>query len=172
MKKLLVLVLVLGIGSLASAGLSFNVGGLPVPDGGVIEVTVSDVFAVQIVNDLEVVGPIDIGWYAFEEANAEIAGPAVAYNENMPGEWSIGEYGPDAGMFWYTIENEVAGVGDTLVGPLFEIVLHCTAEGPVLIEVWNYDFDTVIASMTIIQTPEPASMALLGLGGLFLRRRR
>jgi hypothetical protein len=37
---------------------------------------------------------------------------------------------------------------------------------------WDYGYANVIDIVTIHQVPEPASMLLLGLGGLLLRRRK
>jgi hypothetical protein len=173
MKKLLVLTLVLAMATLANAGLSFNVGGVVVPDGmsGVIEIPVSTIFEVQIVNDEPVSGPIDIGFIGFGPQSAAEAGAPIAY-PNL-GTWTIESAGidPADGQFYYNVTNTVPAVGTTPVGPLFGILLHCTAEGPVPINVWNSNFDTVLAHLMIIQTPEPMTLALLGLGGLFLRRK-
>ena len=58
------------------------------------------------------------------------------------------------------------------------IVFHCEAEGPVTVVLGNIVDDgtgtyimQVFDSKVINQIPEPMTMALLGLGGLFLRRR-
>jgi hypothetical protein len=60
--------------------------------------------------------------------------------------------------------------------PLFSsIVFHCDGPGDVVVSLvhFNADFavDGVMDSIVIHQIPEPMTMGLLGLGGLFLRRR-
>jgi hypothetical protein len=52
-----------------------------------------------------------------------------------------------------------------------ELVLHCERLGDVTLTLFNPDLG-VLDSQVIHQIPEPMTMVLLGLGGLFLRRRK
>jgi hypothetical protein len=168
MKKLLCLVLVLAMGSLATAGLQLVVIGPPQP------LKPSDVFTVVLVNDtvpLPTIPPM--GGVSADLTFATVAGPAVIYDENIPGSWTIEEYGMDpAPIFYWTITNTQAGVGGIAAGAdILSITLHCEGKGPVLIQIWDSSFENVLAETIVMQIPEPASMLLLGLGGLFLRRK-
>jgi hypothetical protein len=51
------------------------------------------------------------------------------------------------------------------------LVFHCEAVGDVTLSVFDLD-GNVLDSQVIHQIPEPITMVLLGLGGLFLRRRK
>jgi hypothetical protein len=170
MKKLLVLTLVLGLASLASAALTLSVNGQVAPDE--ITINISDTVTIDLMAGAENVDAfVDTYWEAngnFEILNVRegdveaqgdfqfyIDGP-VPYN----GALSIGvksAWGPET--------PKVAG---TLM--LFD--LHCLGEGDVYIELFDAAGGSVADSLTIHQVPEPATMALLGLGALVLRRKK
>ena len=56
-------------------------------------------------------------------------------------------------------------------GLLFTNTFHCEGEGDVTLAIVGED-GLVVDTQVIHQIPEPASLALLGLGGFLLRRRR
>ncbi len=175
MKKTFIFILVLGMGTWAGADLLFNVNGVDVPNGGTIDVPVGTVFELQICSNFDYYQlPLSTGMISVDLTRAEIAGPPVDYDENLPGEWIIYEYGMDPEpTFYWLIECVYPGPGYYSLGlaPLFGIPLKCTAEGPVTVIVYDaWDFEEMI-SMTINQVPEPATLTLLGLGGLLIRRR-
>jgi hypothetical protein len=60
------------------------------------------------------------------------------------------------------------------VGILDAKELHCDFGGDALVYLLNGDDNVILDSITIHQTgvPEPMTIALLGIGGLFLRRRK
>lgn len=58
-----------------------------------------------------------------------------------------------------------------LTGTLVDgIVFHCDGQGNVVISLFDGD-GNLLDSVVIQQTPEPITLALLGLGGLFIRRK-
>ena len=74
------------------------------------------------------------------------------------------------------VESVVADLSDPITTPdgvvVDGIIFKCLEEGDVVLTLTNVDFDTIFDTVTIHQVPEPMTLGLLGLGGLFLRRRR
>jgi hypothetical protein len=52
------------------------------------------------------------------------------------------------------------------------ITFHCEGTGDVTVKLLNNQTSTVVAQAVISQIPEPMTVALLGLGGLLLRRKK
>ena len=159
MKKFLVLALVLGAASLASAAFELV---------GPIELKPSDTVTIDFLGEaggrgLYYVIVVDGNPGTFLDvalnANAGDTSSAVGYQEGGWGngyELTVADKDSDAQIF--------AGVWASLT-------FHCDGRGDVLIEAYrDPDYSAPVASLLIHQVPEPATMALLGLGALFLRR--
>jgi len=99
-------------------------------------------------------------------------GQAVPLSANL--DYGVGDWlgtGP-VDVFEATLANGVP-TDFSGVGVLADYQYHCLAEGiDVLVELMDATSGAMIDSLTIIQIPEPMTIALLGLGGLFLLRRR
>jgi len=162
MKKLLILMLVLGMTSAASAALSL---------GGVIngEILPGETGIVTVISD------DTSNWMAFigyDHTVVGVTGIVATSNAGSdsyvipdPGGW-VGYYEISAGDMSPPYDSEVAGVQ-------FEISVYGAAVDDVYtIERWDAAFETVLESGTVTVIPEPMTIALLGLGGLFLLRRR
>ena len=174
MKKFLVLMLVLGLTSSASAVLS-NItlsldGATPAPSD--ITLYPSDTVIIDIhhgATDTGLAylyfGPIDDDVYTLSNAVVlDPAGDLKSYVQYV-------EAGYDG--FEVTVDDTDPEVMPNItVGVIFEVTLHCEGAGDVAIALYDSDFASVLDSMTIHQIPEPMTVALLGLGGLFLRRRK
>ena len=88
----------------------------------------------------------------------------IAYPDGEDGVWGT--------IVLSTIPSVAAG---TMI--FNDITLHCEGPGPVTVSLYwvNGDDGSIISTMDTLvvhQTPEPMTMGLLGLGGLFIRRHR
>ena len=167
--------LVLGIASMATAGLTITVNGAPAEDSSIVMLP-SDYALIGLYND----GSVDktIGYLAIESGPGSWTGGYAVYR---------GPEGPATGSsyayaYYY---GPVTGMGDTWIlfdadadpgnlngiGILGDWEFHCDAPGDVVIT-YTDSATGLMDTLIIHQIPEPVTMALLGLGGLFLRRRK
>ena len=181
MRKLLILMLVLGMASLAHAGLTITVGaqGAGVDVGDTYTMSPTDYIWIGIEAQGVVPDPPK-QWHAY----LSIADPCT-----MPGSWTLGNntYSPPAiaaayntyfgpnpyyGDTWYA--NNTDGVPSNIAGDGLsaDFEFHCDGLGLVVIDLVDAASGLVIDTLSITQIPEPITIALLGLGGLFLRRRK
>jgi len=176
MKKLLVVMLVLSMASMANAALWITV------NGGTDDITISpsDTVAISIWGD----GTSDQSEYMLGIDNANpLAGTfnldsavilytgSDAYINFTEAEFAL-IYSPGVAIGLNDVPtpgNPKAPLNGELVST---IILHCDGEGLVILDLLNPDWDVVLDSVSITQLPEPITLSLLGLGGLFLRRRK
>jgi len=171
MKKLLVLTLVLGVASLASAGL--KLAGIPTGP-----VSPSDVIRVAVISD----EPIEAGF----------AGGVAIVVDGGPGSWTgnwgapgmpdpagegnevvyYGDVSDDFGLPWDVFMMDLT-VPSTQLRPAQEwFWADVQFAGPGVVNIILVDYDLNVNEEAAINViPEPASMLLLGLGGLLLRRK-
>ena len=169
MKKLLVLMLVLGMAAGANATIKLSVGGQDAPDE--IYIVPCTTIVIDITsNDAEPYG----SWLVLENAPSTL-GEFVPPGRIMPAagkDASMIDYGPQGYPGWWLCEAKSFDPGlPVIAGKHFEMDFHCTDYGDVIITLRSYD-ETEVDRLVIHQIPEPVSMVLLGLGGLLLRRRK
>jgi len=150
MKKLLALVLVLGLAAVANAGFVLEKAGEQL----------------QIVSDGDTSGAL---YFAIQGVG--VAGGVAAGNVDTGG---FSEWGPDADMFG--VLGDLPGISGALsVG----LATGGFTNGPILTNIsWDgkyaafYSMDEQGALTLVNVVPEPITMTLLGLGGLVALRRR
>lgn len=174
MKKLLILMLVLCMASAANATLTL------VSSAGTTILTGTTTM-IGINTDVGLAGGGMQGHVVVDEADASM------------GSWTGGGgtiyYPPSivdtAGSVYTYYYGAASGYGDMWLifgvaptpalggtGILADFEFGCDGIGDVTITLWNSDLTAVLDTITITQIPEPMTIALLGLGGLFLRRRK
>ena len=185
MKKLLILVAVLVFSTATMAG---TVSVQVVPPG---PYTPSQIVTVNVVNDdfpttpqMQTIAKMDIAALTASAGTAEAVGTlcdelkAGLYNEgalvNSGGDLITGLYGsvalgtqtgPPPGTVLYSYEFHIPEVP-------YSTIITLGIDGLVLKHVFGQELVANVIPAEIHVTPEPMTIALLGLGGLFLRRRK
>ena len=159
MKKLLVLSLVLSVASLATAGMSLSgdVSGL-VGEDLTIQVLVTD--------EIPGGGVASTIWFGLNDAALDIVSAQV---EPLAGSSAVMvDYSADWQYLNWPTSPLLGSYGD---GVWATFVVEGLAEGTYSVQVQDNNYDTQdTATVTIV--PEPMTMALLGLGGLLIRRKK
>ena len=177
--------LVLGMASLAGATLQISVNGDQDPVDSQITLDAPSGTAILDVWTATDIGMFELCTYALiiaegdgsiDAANADVLYGNILAAE-IPTDFFLIGPGLAATYLGGYAGNPVAGA--TL---LDGILFHCEGVGDVTIELWSlketavasgiYEADALMDSVLIHQIPEPMTLALLGLGGLFLRRRK
>jgi hypothetical protein len=156
MKKLLILILVLGMASAANAALSID---------GPTEINKDEPAIIAVVSDSSEDQSVYLVFGYVSEGGFELSDPRSPFPD------SIIPYPSDD-----TIKFELIFVqppNPIPPGNWFEVDLTCLKAGvDVFVHLIHSDMTTLLDTLTIHQIPEPMTLALLGLGGLLLLRRR
>jgi len=170
MKKLLVLMMVLGLATSAQAAISLSLNGNPAPDETTI--ATSTIVTIDVTSD-DTMPYVTYLWMSTPATGEWVSGVTISPEA---GDDAVAEYDPYGYGEWRLTAADFPESGETefvLPGTHFEIDFHCLAVGDALIELYADDFSTVLDTITIHQVvPEPITIGLLGLGGLLLRRRK
>jgi hypothetical protein len=174
MKKLLALLLVLGLASMANAAISLSTS--PMGEAGSFVPAVSSEIVLMTSDTIW----IGVDWDGMpggvDTSTIILEGPASWTGQTqlfappaLPSAalYNLVDYG--YGMILYnSTPSATEGPG---IGTQGAYQLHCDGEGEVIVQVRDLA-GGIIQDLVIHQIPEPLTLSLLGLGGLGLLRRR
>ena len=180
MKKFVVLMLVFGVASLASATLQISVDGDPEPIDSQININPSDELILDIWTDAPITPGQGEGYWALvvDSAAGTICGGVVVNGapdaKIYPDATALAAFSnpPDNGVFGAIT---LSSLPEIAVGTIYDqILFHCIGPEDAVIRLYADALTAtpILVDEVTIHQPEPMTMALLGLGGLFLRRRK
>ena len=177
MKKMLVLILVLGMASAASATLQISVNGDPEPVDSQIWLEPSQELILDVWTDAGLLPGSDEGFWAItvDQLGHISGGVGMTGNTDVVVQGDATGYAPGQGI-WFTTGSATGQypAGTVLVD---DILFHCLDDGDAVVTIWDisaFDGSGIAQDSVIIHQgiPEPMTLALLGMGGLFLVRRK
>jgi len=189
MKKLLVLALVLSMATMANATLILSVGGdtsvtattITTVPSGTLSLDVFTTVAIQVntgYNLLVVSTPG--GSIPYDQGVVSVTDSGTKFERGGNAHWYLG----DSASILPANEEGLGAYADALDAiipantKLFDLIpFHCEGPGTTTIKLYEVDPDYTFLTLddTVVvtqQIPEPMTIGLLGLGGLFLRRRK
>jgi hypothetical protein len=183
LKRLLILMLVLGLASAANAELLISVNG--VVDPPTLTLFVSNELTIDIHGFDNPANEPFMGWILIQgEGAIDASAPTYLWEtstvNNMP-DPPLSDYIaalPDYGypyvvdIIEFNIQDLVEPVGEPANGLLIDgLIYHMEGLGVVTLTMMDPDL-AVLDTQIIMEVPEPATICLLVLGGLLLRRRK
>jgi hypothetical protein len=171
MKKLLALVVILGMASMANATVILSVNGQNAPD----EITLKPSDVIDL--DVHYTGD-GKDWILYTDVSS-LSQRLFSLGTPVKGP-GIGDVGV---IDMYEIADlDVMEISATMghfsaaynAGTIFTVPFHCEGQGDVFVQLWSDEngYEAPVDMLTIHQIPEPMTMSLLALGGLGLLRRR
>ena len=175
---------VLAIANVANAGFILSVDGVVDPEDSTVYVLDSETVIIDIhaVNETGSTG----GWLLIQgPGSIDASNPTNLWEQSSANNMSdpplptyISVLANSFGIQGVVdiIEWEVKDTSDPFDDPgtgkmIDGLIFHCNGTDDVILTLMDLEL-TVFDTQVIHQTPEPLSIALLGLGGLFLRRRK
>jgi hypothetical protein len=186
MKNILIVFSVLAMASVANAGFMISVNGVIDPaDSEITLKNPSDTAVIDIHGAGNPVANVS-GWLLLQ-GNATINGsPSFVWANSTSANMDAATFNDmkpllEGDPYFYTglvdiVSMDILDVVEPFTAPngllIDGILLHCEGRGDVTLTLLDAGTWDAMDSVTIHQIPEPITLALLGLGGLFLRRRK
>ena len=171
MKKLILLALVLGMASMASAAITWTLGGSDVSS---VNVPLGETVTVEITSDNDLAYGLGAAFLGTYEVPVYSTITGITATAAAGSDYEIADVGGTYPNFWTVLAKDVTDPFTVAPGIQFNVTF--TAGTTLGSNSWMLDEESAAGGptdyLTVNVVPEPMTLALLGLGGLFLRRRK
>ena len=185
MKNVLIVFTVLAMASVANAGFMISVNGVINPPASQINLKPSETAVIDIHGANNIIGDAATLWLSLQ-------GPGLINGNETTNRWAnstsanlspadLAAVIPILGDMGYPgvrdiVSMDILDTAEPFTAPngllIDAIKLHCEGFGEVVLTLFNAADLSQVGQVVIHQIPEPITLSLLGLGGLFLRRRK